>query len=75
MDSHQISILKTAHSTGGIRGNTPQEQAILESLVSAGYLIREGVEAPFPGKAEPLPIYRLTVLGLARVKSESLTPI
>jgi hypothetical protein len=63
MDPRQIVILKVAKN--GIVGNTPQEIAMLDSLVSDGYLKREDREPPFPGYPAPAPIYRITVLGLA----------
>lgn len=70
MDPRQIAILKAAHSAGSISGNTPEEQMILDSLVSAGYLTRQDREPPFPGKPKPLPIYSLTALGLAMAKND-----
>ena len=70
MDPRQIAILKMAHSASGVSGNSPEEQAILNSLVSTGYLTRQDREPPFPGSPTPPPIYRITVLGLAALKNE-----
>jgi hypothetical protein len=61
----QIALLKVVKINDGIRGNTPQERAMLDSLVRDGYLKREDREPPFPGYPTPPPIYRITVLGLA----------
>jgi hypothetical protein len=68
MDPRQIVILKAAKN--GIVGNTPQEIAMLDSLVSDGYLKREDREPPFPGYPTPPPIYRITVLGLATLAAQ-----
>jgi hypothetical protein len=64
MDPRHIVILKAA-KMGGIVGNNSGEIAMLDSLVSAGYLERQDREAPFPGRAIPPPIYRITALGSA----------
>ena len=68
MDPRQIVILKAAKN--GIVGNTPQEIAMLDSLVSDGYLKREDREPPFPGYPTHPPIYRITVLGLATLAAQ-----
>ena len=65
MDPGQIALLKVVKTSGGIRGNTPQERAMLDSLESEGYLRRQDREPPFPGGPIPTPIYQITVLGLA----------
>jgi len=65
MDPRQIAILKVVKVNDGIRGNTPQERATLDSLEREGYLKREEREPSFPGGPTPAPTYRITVLGLA----------
>jgi hypothetical protein len=51
MDPRQI--LKAAKN--GIVGNTPQEIAMLDSLVSDGYLKREDREPPLSDSSSDLP--------------------
>jgi hypothetical protein len=65
MDLRQIALLKVVKVNDGLRGNTPQERAMLDSLERDGYLKREDREPPFPGGPTPAPVYRITVLGLA----------
>jgi hypothetical protein len=68
MDPRQIVILKAAKNR--IVGNTPQEIAMLGSLVRDGYLKREDREPPFPGYPTPTTIYRITVFGLATLAAQ-----
>jgi hypothetical protein len=65
MDPRLIDLLKVVKVNGGLRGNTPEERATLDSLEREGYLKREDGEPPFPGGPIPAPVYRITVLGLA----------
>jgi hypothetical protein len=73
MDPRQIDLLKVVKVNGGIRGNTPQERAMLDSLEREGYLKRESPEPSFPGGPTPAPVYRITVLGLAVVAASETT--
>jgi hypothetical protein len=70
MDARQIAILRAAR-LGGIVGNSSEDLAMLDSLVSSGYLERQDREPPFPGSPTPSPIYRITILGLAALKKET----
>jgi len=70
MDPRQIALLKVVKVNSGIRGNTPQERATLDSREREGYLKREDPEPPFPGGPPPPPIYRITVLGLATLAAQ-----
>jgi hypothetical protein len=73
MDPRLIDLLKVVKVNDGLRGNTPQERAMLDSLVSDGYLKREEREPPFPGGPIPAPVYRITVLGLAMLAENETT--
>jgi hypothetical protein len=73
MDPRQIDLLKVVKVNDGLRGNAPQERAMLDSLVSDGYLKREEREPPFPGGPIPAPVYRITVLGLAMLAENETT--
>jgi hypothetical protein len=73
MDFRLIDLLKVVKVNGGLRGNTPEERARLDSLEREGYLKRENPEPPFPGGPIPAPVYRITVLGLAVVGASKET--
>ena len=75
MDPRQIDLLKVVKVNGGIRGNTPQERAMLDSLEREGYLKRENPESPSPGGPIPAPVYRITVLGLAMLAGNETTGV
>lgn len=66
MDHREISILKFAQYANGISGATEEEQFVLDSLVSAGYLTRED-----PPCLSESPTYRLTPSGLAIAENGS----
>jgi hypothetical protein len=73
VDPRQIDLLKVVKINGGIRGNTLQERAMLDSLELEGYLKRENPEPPFPGGPIHAPVYRITVLGLAALAGSEET--
>ena len=62
MDPRHIDLLRAIKANPGIRGNTPKERAVLDSLEREGYLKRDDGEAPSGG-----PTYRISVLGMAMV--------
>jgi hypothetical protein len=70
MGRREISILKFALQTNVIGGATEEEQFVLDSLVSAGYLTRED---PWflPANTRDRPTYRLTPSGLEIANSKS----
>ena len=75
MDPGQIALLKVVKVNGGLRGNSPQERAMLDSIEREGYLRREDRDPPFPGGPIPAPIYRLTDLGLAVLADNETTGV
>jgi hypothetical protein len=70
MDPRQIALLKVVKVNDGLRGNSPEERATLDSLEREGYLKREEREPPFPGGPIPAPVYRITVFGLATLAAQ-----
>lgn len=72
MDPRHINLLKVVKANGGIRGNTPPERVMLDSLEREGYLKSEDPEAS-SGVPVQAPVYRITVLGLAAVAGSEET--
>ncbi len=67
MGRREISILKFAQYIEAISGATKEEQSVLDSLATAGYLTREDSE----NTTRDGPTYRITPSGLAIAESGS----
>ena len=75
MNQYHFDLIKGACIMGGVRGGTPEECSLLDSLVSDGYLYREDPESPFPGGPKPNAIYRPTDVGRALVSTHPSTQL